>query len=45
VADLYFGWKAANSASGTISREKRMFRNIEKAMGKTTLLRAVDLEL
>ncbi len=45
VADLYFGWKAANSAPATISRERRMFRNIEKAMGKTTLLRAVDLEL
>jgi integrase len=45
VAELYFGWKAANSASGTISRERRMFRNIERAMGKTTPVRAVDLEL
>jgi hypothetical protein len=45
AAELYFEWKAATNSPGTIGREKRMFRQVEKFVGPKTQLRFVDLEL
>jgi integrase len=45
AAELYFEWKAATNSPGTIEREKRMFRQVEKFVGPKTQLRFVDLEL
>ena len=45
AAQMYFDWKAATNAVGTISREKRIFRQIESFMGANTQLRRIDLEL
>ena len=45
AAELYFAWKAATNAPGTIAREKRMFRQVEAHMGPKTPLRLIDIEL
>jgi integrase len=42
---LYFAWKAANSSPGTIAREKRLFKRVERYVGSKTPLRLIDLEL
>jgi len=33
VAELYFDWKLANNSSETVSRERRMFKNVLKFFG------------
>lgn len=43
VADLYFEWKLANSSEATISREKRMFKNILKFFGAERLVKSIRL--
>lgn len=45
VSELYFAWKAANSSPGTIAREKRLFKRVERYVGSKTPLRLIDLEL
>jgi integrase len=45
AAELYFAWKAATNSPGTINREKRMFRQVQKFVGAKTPLRLIDLEL
>jgi hypothetical protein len=45
AADLYFAWKSATNSSGTIGREKRMFKQVEKFIGAKTPLRLIDVEL
>lgn len=45
VGDLYFAWKVATNSSGTISREKRLFKQVEKFIGAKTPLRSIDVEL
>ena len=42
---MYFDWKAATNAVGTISREKRIFRQLVNFMGANIQLRRIDLEL
>jgi hypothetical protein len=39
AAQMYFDWKAATNAVGTIAREKRIFRQIENFMGASVQLR------
>jgi hypothetical protein len=45
AADLYFAWKSATNSPGTIGREKRMFKQVEKFIGAKTPLRLIDVEL
>lgn len=45
AAQMYFDWKAATNAVGTISREKRIFRQVVNFMGANIQLRRIDLEL
>jgi len=45
AAKMYFTWKAATNREGTIAREKRIFKQIEKFIGASVPLRRIDLEL
>jgi integrase len=45
AADLYFAWKSATNSPGSIGREKRMFKQVEKFIGAKTPLRLIDVEL
>ena len=43
VAKLYFDWKLANNSSDTVSRERRMFKNVLKFFGPKTPVRSIRL--
>jgi integrase len=43
VAKLYFDWKLANNSSDTVSRERRMFKNVVKFFGPKTPVRSIRL--
>jgi len=43
VAKLYFDWKLANNSSDTVSRERRMFKNVLKFFGSKTPVRSIRL--
>jgi integrase len=45
AAELYFEWKAATNSCGTIGRERRMFKQVEKFFGEKTQLRHINLQL
>jgi len=45
AAKMYFTWKAATNREGTIAREKRIFKQVEKFIGASVQLRRIDLEL
>jgi integrase len=43
VADLYFNQKAIDHSAGTIARERRLFRRVEKYFGADTPIRKIQL--
>src|ERR1700677_50582 len=44
ASGLYFTWKGATNASGTVRRERHMFKQVEKYFGAKTELRQIDLQ-
>jgi hypothetical protein len=45
AAELYFNWKAADISPRTITREKRLFKSVEKFIGGKRTVRSIDLQL
>ena len=45
AAKMYFNWKGATNREGTLARERRIFKQIEKFIGASVQLRRIDLEL
>lgn len=45
AAKMYFGWKGATNREGTLARERRIFKQVEKFIGASVQLRRIDLEL
>ena len=45
VADLYFEWKIARSAAGTVERERRMFKTVRKFFGSQLPIEAIRLPM
>src|SRR6185312_13134586 len=43
AADLYFAWKLAKCSANTIERERRIFRAIFKAFGRSRSVRSIKL--
>jgi integrase len=43
AATLYFDWKLANNSPETVSRERRMFKNVLKFFGPQTAVRCIRL--
>jgi hypothetical protein len=43
AATLYFHWKLANNSPETVSRERRMFKNVLKFFGPQTAVRCIRL--
>jgi hypothetical protein len=43
VGKLYFDWKLANNSSDTVSRERRMFKNVLTFFGPKTPVRSIRL--
>ena len=45
AAKMYFDWKGATNREGTLARERRIFKQVEKFIGASVQLRRIDLEL
>jgi len=43
AAELYFDWKLANNSPETVSRERRMFKNVLKFFGPKALVKSIRL--
>ena len=43
VGKLYFDWKLANNSSDTVSRERRMFKNVLRFFGPQTTVKSIRL--
>jgi hypothetical protein len=45
AAELYFNWKAADISPRTIAREKRLFKSVERFIGRKRTVRSIQLQL